>query len=464
MTLRTLALLLLVFPAWAQSPADFRSHADLTLTSKEALHRFALPPEAYRDARRDLADLRVFNGKDEMVPFAFAGEAERAREAASMVELKIFPVMAAVPGAAITAAGNVDITVRVQADGTLVSVQQRPGAAAKAPARAVSWVLDASALPKPMQAITVEWDTGPGSEVVRASVEASDDLKSWQPLATRAPLVRLEQGGQVLSQPRIEFAPRKAKYLRVTGEGNAFVLRAVKAELTTSVTPIERTRRAYPASAGEKAGEFVVDLGARVPVEAVRVVFADNNSIAPAEILSRDPTDRPWQPAASASFYRLTRNGAEIESPAIDVGRRPDRYWLIRIDPRTGGVGRAAPSLEVSWRPVPVVFVARGDAPFRVAFGKPDAPRASLPVETLMPGYERFAEYQLPEAKVGAVSTTEATSMQRISETLGVQSPKRIGLWAILLAGVGLLAFMAWRLMGQVKKARPEPPPGEGPL
>jgi len=205
----------------------------------------------------------------------------------------------------------------------------------------------------------------------------------------------------VLSQPRIEFSPRKAKYLRVTGEGNAFALRAVKAELTTSITPVERTRRAYPASAGEKPGEFVVDLGARVPVEAVRVAFADNNSIAPTEILSRDATDRPWQPPASATFYRLSVAEPRSESPAVDVGRRPDRYWMIRIDPRTGGVGRTAPSLEVSWRPVPVVFVARGDAPFRVAFGKPDAPHASLPVETLMPGYERFAEYQVPEAKVG---------------------------------------------------------------
>jgi len=49
----------------------------------------------------------------------------------------------------------------VQADGTLVNVQQRPGAAAKTPARAVSWVLDASALIKPMQALVIEWRPGP---------------------------------------------------------------------------------------------------------------------------------------------------------------------------------------------------------------------------------------------------------------------------------------------------------------
>ena len=40
------------------------------------LQRFVLPFDAYRDSRRDLADVRVFNANGEPVPIALAGEPE----------------------------------------------------------------------------------------------------------------------------------------------------------------------------------------------------------------------------------------------------------------------------------------------------------------------------------------------------------------------------------------------------
>ena len=452
MRVRVAALLLLALPAWAQAPSELRSRADLTLESKEALHRFTVPAEAYRHARRDLGDLRVLNGKDELVPFAFAGEAERAREAPAVVALPQFAVYA--PGRDLRPE-SVDVTVRAEANGTLVSVQRRD---AKAPVtKPVAWIVDASALPQPMQALIVEWEGGPGTEVVHARVEASEDLRSWSPVASLSALVRLEQAGRTISQPRIEFSPRKPRYLRITGDGPAFQLTSVKGELTSMPAAVKRTLRRVPATAGEKPGEYLVDLGGRLPVESVNVIFADNNSVAAAEIVSRDAPDGQWVSAGGANFYRLTLGGREVTAPALDIGRRPDRYWLIRTDPRGGGIGKALPSLEVAWRPAQVVFVARGDPVFHVAFGRGGAIGTSLPVEQLMPGYKRYAEYALPEAQVGAVTTSEPTTFERVTEKLGVTDGKKVGLWAVLLIGVGLLGFMAWRLMGQMKA----PPTGK---
>ena len=448
MKLRLAALLLTALPAFAQAPAELRSRADLTIESGDALHRFTVPADAYRNARRDLADLRVLNGKDELVPFAFAGESERGREAPVVTALPLFPVYPPERG---VRPENVDITVRAEANGTLVSVHRRD---AKAPAaKPVSWIVDASALTQPMQALIAEWERGPGTEVVHARVEASDDLRSWSPVTSLSALVRLEQAGRKISQPRIEFAARKPKYLRITGDGPAFQLTAVSAELTSAPAAVKRTLRRVPATAGEKTGEYLVDLGARLPVETVNVIFADNNSLAGAEILSRDATDAPWNSAGGATFYRLTLEGREVQSPALDIGRRPDRYWLIRTDPKGGGIGKTPPSLEVAWRPAQVVFIARGEPVFHVAFGRGDAVRSALPVEQLMPGYKRYAEFALPEAQVGAVTTSEPTTFERVTEKLGVTDGKRVGLWAILLIGVGLLGFMAWRLMGQMKAA-----------
>src|SRR5205814_8515747 len=53
----------LVFAACAvaaQAPSDFRSSASITPRAGSPLQRFTLPFEAYRDARADLADVRIF--------------------------------------------------------------------------------------------------------------------------------------------------------------------------------------------------------------------------------------------------------------------------------------------------------------------------------------------------------------------------------------------------------------------
>ncbi len=203
----------------------------------------------------------------------------------------------------------------------------------------------------------------------------------------------------------MELGAERAKYLRVSAEPAAFALRAVQAELEEVLKPPPRSRRTVSASAGAKPGEYLFDLGARLPVEALRIVLPAANSVAPFAVAARDAQSGPWQSVASATFYRLVRDGAEIESPPLAIGRRPARYWSIQLDPRSPAIG-AAPALEAEWRPAQLVFVARGEGPYQLAFGNPDARRAILAVSELIPGYEPRAELKLPEASVGAVQAT----------------------------------------------------------
>jgi len=50
------------------------------------------------------------------------------------------------------------------------------------------------------------------------SVQASDDLQHWSPVA-QATLFRLSNQGSTLVQDRIEFTGLRAKYLRLTWQG-----------------------------------------------------------------------------------------------------------------------------------------------------------------------------------------------------------------------------------------------------
>ncbi|HET9651833.1 MAG TPA: DUF3999 family protein, partial [Usitatibacter sp.] len=146
------ALLACIVPlAWAQAPEGFADHAPLALPSRGALYRVALPEVAYRDSRPDLADVRIFNARGDAVPIALALEPEASREAPPPVDLPAFAVTS-LEAAQIAS----QVSVRL-ADGTLVAVdgKRRSGPPER---RTVGYILDASALKQPMQALDLDWD------------------------------------------------------------------------------------------------------------------------------------------------------------------------------------------------------------------------------------------------------------------------------------------------------------------
>jgi len=430
-------LAFVALPAIADAPA-FRSSAPLTLTGADALQRVALPFEVYRDARPDLADVRILNGVGEEVPYAWAGELDVAQETPAAIELPLFPVARVQPE---RASGD-EVTVRTQ-DGTLVAVRTKR--AGKAPPRAAAYLLDASQVKVPIGALDFDWKAGPGTQVVPLRVEASEDLRTWSRVAS-APVVKVESAGQALSQPRVEFTRREAKYFRITWDAPAFALERVRAQPEPAVKPPPRLVRSVAATPGPKAGEYLFDLGARLPVEAFRIVPADANAVVSATVLARDDESAPWRLVAVAPFYRLQREGAEVQSPAVEIGRRPARYWMARF--AAGSSSGPPPTLEAQWRSAQLVFVARGERPFSIAFGKPGAAPVALPVANIVPKYERGVETRLAQAQVGAVASGPPPS--RWDRLAGELNARRIALWAILLGGVAALAFMAWRLHRQM--------------
>jgi hypothetical protein len=382
------------------------------------------------------------NSRGEAVPFAFAPEPDPVKEAPVTAPLPQFAITSR-PGTAATGA-RLDVSVRTRADGTLVMVQERGKAPAAAP-RPVAYLLDASQLKAPTAALRFDWEVGPGSEIVKVTVEGSDDLRDWRTLASRAPLLRVEQAGQSLSQTRVELKGTQSKYFRITWDGTPFILKSVQAE---SVPEVKQKARLVTKHKGvaTKDGESEYDLGARLPVEAVRIVFPEANSVAAYEIATRDNEKAPWRTIATATFHRIVREGVELTSLPLSVGRRGERYWKLRPLAKSEG---PPPELEVHWRPAEIVFVKKGEGPFTLAFADPQAKSEALPISSLMPSYERGAETKLPQAFPGNVQG--APPVTGLQKYMGEVSPKRVALWAVLVIAVLVLGFMAWRLQGQVK-------------
>jgi len=198
------------------------------------------------------------------------------------------------------------------------------------------------------------------------------------------------------------------------------------------------------ASTPTAPGEFQYDLGAQLPIDRVNLDLPDLNTIVDVDLLSREHPGDPWHEVTRSGFYRLKSDADELRNGSIPIARNSDRYWLIRTDPKRGGLGKSAPRFRVEWVPQELVFVARGSGPFSLAYGSAAAESAS----TMLGGLPK--NVAIIPATLGAAEVAGGDAQLHPVTQLAWKTPL---LWSVLIAGAALLAWMAYRLSKEV--ARP---------
>lgn len=427
----------------AESPADFAFALPIEGLGGDALHRVAIPQAVYESAAfSDLRDLRVFNGAGEVVPYAFR-PVERSSEKPAPVALPIFPLQGP------RDARSEDLDLSFDKSAGRVSVRLSSRDATAGPQALLGYLIDASALKTPLNGIEVNWGSATADRLVSARLEAGDDLKHWTTLAADAPLGRLSHAGQHLQRKAIEYGSLKAKYLRLmwTDPAQAIELRAIVGLSPEQYAQPERSwKEVVATSDAGKSGEYLADFGGRFPLDRLALRLPQQNTIVPVQFLSRGKPEDKWMPVTRAVVYRLMQNGRELTSPDIAVGVNSHRYWLLRVDRAAGGIGSGPLIVRAGWTPREIVFTARGTGPFRLAYGNSRAQAGSLGIDTLVPGWRTDQEPKMSVASTGAAQTLAGEAAARPRADL-----KKWGLWSALIAGVAVLAWMAWRLSKQMQ-------------
>jgi hypothetical protein len=452
----------------AERPADFAFGMPLEADGREALYEIAVPAAAYRGvARADLADVRVFNGAGEAVPYALRPRQTTSTDTAAPVGLALFPLVAATG----TGIDRLSVRVRRGAGGTMDVEVNTTGPGRGAEKKTIGYLVDLTAMERALRAIEVDWQPMPGGFAGKLRVDASDDLGSWRTLTAGAPLVNLEVAGQRLQQKRIELPQQKVKYLRLSWTSQEAAspqpeLTSVRGEPVEKAVDAPREWVTIEPAKGEKPGEYLFDLQGRYPADRVRLQLPEPNTVVQFELLARDKAEQAWRPVTRSVAYRLRRGDGEITSPEIAIGVTTDRYWMLRVDSRGGGVGAGTPKLDAGWVPHRLVFAARGQPPFQLVYGSRDAKPAGYSIETLIPGYRDAADAQIRNAKAGAQQTINVSHAKALAQQeLGGEARlkeridwKRWSLWGALVLGVLVLGAMAWRLARQLGKSGETPP------
>ena len=428
----------------AESPEEFAFALPVEGTGGDAFYRVVITQPVYEAAAyADLRDLRVFNGIDEAVPYAFRPVEQRSQKP-EPVSLPFFPLR----GPRDARAEDLDLSVGRSGDKVSVRLHTRGDSGARKVL--LGYLIDASEFSTPLSGLTVAWGAAPPDQLTSVRIEAGDDLKHWTTLVLDAPLGSMSHAGQRLERNTIEYRRQQAKYLRLTwvDADRAIDLKGIRGLVPEQWEQADRIWKEITATPdAAKAGDFLLDLGGRFPIDRLEFRLPQENTLIPVQVFSRNDARDKWMSVASTVAYRLTQDGRELVSPALALATNTHRYWLLRVDTKAGGIGAGVLAVKVGWTPRELIFNARGTGPFRIAYGNARAEAGSLPLETLVPGMR--TEH---EPKIALANTAAPQKLAGTAATAPRFDARKWALWAALLAGVALLAWMAWRLMAQMQE------------
>lgn len=463
-------------------PDAFAHQARIEASGSGPFHELVLPLAVYQGVRRqDLGDLRVFNAAGEVLPHSLIRAEPTAVAQTQETALPLFPLLAATSPHNPAVRDDVSVEIRRKGDDTLVAVRQTerraaPGTAPPTAPLMRGVVLDASQVQGQMRGLRLAF--GASSQPFHPfTLESSDDLQHWRMLKADAQLVRLEHAGQQIERSHVDWDGPAGKYLRILWRTpqQAPTLNAAFAQTRqTANNPANPVWSAPLAPTRSQNDDYEYALPGQMPLQQLRIGLPQANSLAPLtvqywvpETRHRHRNHRPyWQTATQTVVFRLQTPQGEVTSPDVLLNLPAQARLRLVVDKRGGGLGQVRPTLQIGFVPQRLVFLARGEGPFHLAWGAQKVADSALPVTTLIPGnagdkpfaasLAQLHPMALPGSGVSSAGAPAAVGSSVRGFVDGSPTLSRSALWAVLLAGVAVLAGMAWLLVKQMKRKADE--------
>jgi hypothetical protein len=319
-------------------------------------------------------------------------------------------------------------------------------------------ILDLSQIKERVRGLHLE--TGASAVPVHAfAVETSDDLQQWRNLLSNAQLVHLQQSGQVIEKDTFEWDDTTGKYLRIVWHEPAGAPALVSASVVTTQTSNNAPRMLWttpiPATVTE-ANMYDYPIAGRLPLEQLRIGLPQINTLAPLQVqryLAPSPQRQhgAWQTIVQTVAYRLQSPEGEIISPDIELNVESVDRLRLAVDASGGGIGSTPPTLQVGFVPHMLVFLARGQGPYTLAWGSKTIIDGSMPAATLLPNYSNDNLITASQATLQPIANMPE-AMLPVTEKASDKTSKGV-LWAVLVAGLLVLVAMVLTLLKQMRQA-----------
>jgi hypothetical protein len=461
-----LALFSVVNVGWAAealAPSDFSWRGELVLPPGASLVRAELPVDALlRMQSRAGDDVRVFNAGGAVVPYALLrpSDLERSAPVLQTRAYPAYPLFATAAGAP-AARGAVEVQLSVDAAtpgnawvrwGTAGSTV---GPALPAGAQALQAALfDTRAEQQTLAALHLDVQLPP-NVLVHLRLESSANLQDWQAVPVKGPVYRFDGAGAPSSTVLELQQPLKVqgRYLRLGWIGQVGVqVSGLSGQVATPHAQPARVRASLLVGTPD-GNALVWALPFATPVLALHLEAMQDNTLVPVRILGRSDAAQPWRAMASGVVYRLNTAGQSSSNPALNLPPTPVRFLKVEA---SNGQPLPAGGLQatVEFAPLQLAFFASGSGPFTLAVGRANTPLAAIEASVLgAVSPAKLAE--LPAVAIGAPVVTPQASQPWAAKWLpsGV-SVRTAALWLVLVAGVLVLAGVAYGLLRQINAQR----------
>ena len=430
------------------APLDFASGVSIEGTNTGApLYRLDLPVSVFSGtAWPDLRDVRVFNNQGEAVPFWML-KPETQPSRLHKVPLHLF----ALPPKADTGKGGKVLmrTDRQQIEIELPGDDQGEGKPASA-SYLVEAKLDDSQ--PALRRVHFDWPQGELNWQGRVTILGSNDLADWSYLAAGTLTdLRADKESLRIDEVALPTGHAEWKYWLLRVEGNA-------APVLTAVSGQYAERPAEAAAVTLDMGvrrisatEYEYALPHALPLSALAVTLPADNAIARVEIATRGAEKETWNPLGVSTLYRFTGRGEDQTHGNVNADGRV--VQAVRIVARGAGWGEGAPGVQALVEPRVIVFNARGQAPFLLAWGARAAGAAAMGARDPIPGHSADASIlDIPQAWPGTpvkLGGPERLTAQSAAERHA--GKRKLALWIVLVAGAGALAWLALRLLREAR-------------
>ncbi len=470
--------------ASAPSPKDFASGIELPLPRPAPAYELELPPEVYqRLTRRDLADMRVFNDRGEVVQHALCAPRLITRTEQRHQVLPHFglppgspPATLVGPSLRLTTPDGARIDYQQArkpeptapdpnrpADGPAITIQA-PQVARQAAPDADSiprdgpkpvpgmardghheYIIDARMLALAPDGLLLDWDwrNPEGRAELNLRVDGSQNLDAWQNLVERSTLLRAGAADRHLERSVIELPATRFAFLRLRPldpEPRDW-LRGVEArtELVQRELAPLRWQDAEPANPDAESPSLRHYRNSSLaPVRAMRL-SAPPDLLLQVRLSSRPGPEARWRERVQGQIGGL----ADPAPPswAIDPPVQ-DSHWRLQISQGMEALDHQPVRLELAYTPLRLRILARGPGPYLLAFGSARAD------STPLPACASFGEQALPIDPGATRELGGEASLRPPTEALPART---ILLWLLLAAGALLVVWMALSLLRQLR-------------
>ncbi len=446
--------------------ADFAFASTLS-EGKQSIRQFELPYSILTKLeRQDYGDLRIFNSQNQAVPFGITQLEPQTQQNNASHDLRFFRLT--------------DKTT--QSDGGLL-VNFNDNTAhfsfnAARPKHEPSnyLIIENGHQNEALLAIKLAWrKPGDAGFSINVKLASSDDLQNWQPVSD-ATLYALTYLDSVLTQNTVSLPyANHAKYLRLSFQPSSdFSLNIEK--ITGDYrqdTRVEReNRQTVQLKPGDTPNEWLFNTGGYIRITKIGFEIPSTGLLYQGRLYSKNDSPRQnlakpnhsfkhevkralhrypeqrvaeqgdWRYQGAVTQYRLLTAAGEIASPPTTVSTSKDRQWKLVLDQPATLLSEQVPGIKLAWHPVIVTFVAQGDPPYRLFFGKATVGPSNT---GLSPDLIKHAE---------TVNVLEIRAVERTTKPIKAAplplNWQKILLWVILCSGVFTVGLMAYQLYLQM--------------